>query len=110
MARSGAGMVYQNMLIDSNIWELPTPASPNRQPSGDATFRLIASTSADTDMRFSPDGTESYSLSQVGPLRVVGVEPRRITGDTADTLRGQRAGGEALAGLPTASGSRSTRY
>jgi Tol biopolymer transport system component len=50
-------VVYQNMLIDSNIWELPTPASPNRQPSGDATFRLIASTSGDSDMQFSPDGT-----------------------------------------------------
>ncbi len=57
VARSGAGMVYQNMLIDSNIWELPTPASPNRQPSGDATVRLIASTSGDSDMQFSPDGT-----------------------------------------------------
>ena len=51
VARSGAGVVYQNMLIDSNIWELPTPSSPNRQPSGDATFRVIASTSSDTDMQ-----------------------------------------------------------
>ena len=57
VARSGVGMVYQNMLIASNIWELPTPASPNRQPSGDSTFRLIASTSGDSDMQFSPDGT-----------------------------------------------------
>ena len=57
VSRSGAGLVYQNMLIDSNIWELPTPASPNRQPSGDATVRLIASTSGDSDMQFSPDGT-----------------------------------------------------
>jgi Tol biopolymer transport system component/DNA-binding winged helix-turn-helix (wHTH) protein len=57
VARSGAGVVYQNMLIDSNIWELPTPSSPNREPSGDATFRVIASTSGDSDMQFSPDGT-----------------------------------------------------
>ena len=57
VARSGAGVVYQNMLIDPNIWELPTPSSPNRQPSGDVTFRAIASTSRDSDMRFSPDGT-----------------------------------------------------
>ena len=58
VARSGADViVYQNALVDSNIWELPTPASPNRQPSGDATYRAIASTFADTDMRFSPDGT-----------------------------------------------------
>ena len=48
---------YQNALIDLNIWELPTPSSPNRQPSGDATYRAIASTFADTDMRFSADGT-----------------------------------------------------
>ena len=58
VARSGADViVYQNALVDSNIWELPTPSSPNRQPSGDATYRAIASTFADTDMRFSPDGT-----------------------------------------------------
>jgi Tol biopolymer transport system component len=57
VARSGAGVVYQKMLIDSDIWELPTPSSPNREPSGDATFRLIASTSGDSDMQFSPDGT-----------------------------------------------------
>ena len=57
VARSGVGMVYQNALIEPNIWELPTPSSPNRQPSGDPTYRAIASTFADTDMRFSPDGT-----------------------------------------------------
>ena len=45
VARSGADViVYQNALIDMNIWELPTPSSPNRQPSGDATYRAIAST------------------------------------------------------------------
>ena len=58
VARSGADViVYQNALVDSNIWELPTPSSPNRQPSGDATYRAIASTFSDTDMRFSADGT-----------------------------------------------------
>jgi Tol biopolymer transport system component/DNA-binding winged helix-turn-helix (wHTH) protein len=63
VARSGVGMVYQNSLIAANIWELPTPSSPNRQPSGDATFRVIASTSGDTDMRFSPDGTRIVFVS-----------------------------------------------
>jgi Tol biopolymer transport system component/DNA-binding winged helix-turn-helix (wHTH) protein len=57
VARSGAGVVYQHMLSESHIWELPTPSSPSRQPSGDATFRVVASTSTDTDMQFSPDGT-----------------------------------------------------
>ena len=33
-------------LIEPSIWELPTPSSPNRQPSGDATFRVIASTAS----------------------------------------------------------------
>ena len=58
VARSGPDViVYQNALVDLNIWELPMPSSPNRQPSGDATYRAIASTFSDTDMRFSADGT-----------------------------------------------------
>jgi Tol biopolymer transport system component len=56
-------MVYQNLLIATDIWELPTPVSPNRQPSGDATFRVIESTSLDSDMRFSPDGTRIAFVS-----------------------------------------------
>ena len=56
VARSGAGVAYQTTVYDSNIWELRTPSSPNRGPSV-ATSRVIASTSGDTDMRFSPNGT-----------------------------------------------------
>ena len=88
-------MVYQNMLIDSNIWELPTPASPNRQPSGDATFRLIASTSGDSDMQFSPDGTRIVFCShrsghsELWVSNRDGSEPKQLT-----TLRGRRAGGK----------------
>ena len=63
VARRGVGMVYQNSLIAGDIWELPTPSSPNRQPSGDATFRVIESTSRDFDMRFSPDGTRVAFVS-----------------------------------------------
>ena len=63
VARRGVGMVYQNSLIAGDIWELPTPSSPNRQPSGDATFRVIESTSRDFDMRFSPDGTRIAFVS-----------------------------------------------
>jgi dipeptidyl aminopeptidase/acylaminoacyl peptidase len=62
-ARRGDGLVYQNSLIAGNIWELPTPSSPNRQPSGDATFPVIESTSRDFDMRFSPDGTRIAFVS-----------------------------------------------
>jgi Tol biopolymer transport system component/DNA-binding winged helix-turn-helix (wHTH) protein len=63
VARRGVGMVYQNSLIAGDIWELPTPSSPNRQHSGDATFRVIESTSRDFDMRFSPDGTRIAFVS-----------------------------------------------
>jgi Tol biopolymer transport system component len=70
------------MLIDSNIWELPTPASPNRQPSGDTTFRLIASTSGDSDMQFSPDGTRivfASNRSGHGELWVSNRDGSRVT-------------------------------
>src|SRR5262249_7051643 len=55
VARSRPSVVYQNTFVDSNIWELPVPSSPNRALSGDTAFRVIASTSADADMRLSPD-------------------------------------------------------
>ena len=64
VARSGAGVVYQNMLINASIWELPTPSSPSREPSGDPTFPVIASTAFDTDMQFSPDGTRIAFASE----------------------------------------------
>ena len=71
VARSGIGMVYQTALIEPSIWELPMPSSPNRQPSGDATYRAIASTFADTDMRFSPDGTRvAFSSRRSGHSEV----------------------------------------
>jgi Tol biopolymer transport system component/DNA-binding winged helix-turn-helix (wHTH) protein len=57
LARSGAGVAYQTTVIDSNIWELPMVSSPNRQAAADDSFRAIASTSNDTDMKLSPDGT-----------------------------------------------------
>ncbi len=63
LARSGAGVVYQTTAIDSNIWELPIATSPNRQAAADETFRVIASTSNDTDMKLSPDGTRIAFVS-----------------------------------------------
>ena len=56
LPRSGAGVVYQATVIDSNIWELRLPSSPNSQAATDER-RVIASTSSDGDMRLSPDGT-----------------------------------------------------
>ena len=35
LARSGAGVVYQATVIDSNIWELRLPSSPNSQAATD---------------------------------------------------------------------------
>jgi Tol biopolymer transport system component/DNA-binding winged helix-turn-helix (wHTH) protein len=67
VARSGAGVVYQNMRIEANIWELPLPSSPSREPSGDKTFPVVAWTSFDSDMQFSPDGTRiAFASSRSG--------------------------------------------
>ena len=66
-------MVYQNAFIDMNIWELPTPSSPNRHPSGDPTHRAIASTFADIGSQI------QKAVSQ--------------TKSTADTLKGRKPNG-----------------
>ncbi len=82
IARAGAGMVYQNTLIESNIWELRTPSSPNSQAE---TFRVVASTSADTDMQLSADGTRiAFSSRRSGHSELWvsnrdGSEARRLT-------------------------------
>ena len=94
VARSGVGMVYQNMVIESNIWELPTPSSPNRQPSGDVTYRAIASTVQDTDMRFSPDGTRiAFNSRRSGHSELWvsnrdGSQPNRLTNFEAGRVGG----------------------
>ncbi len=56
LARAGAGVVYQTTGYDVNIWELRIPSSPNHLAGGDETFRVIATTSNDTDVMLSPDG------------------------------------------------------
>lgn len=67
VARSGAGVVYQHMRINASIWELPLPFSPSREPLGDPTFPVLASTAFDTDMQFSPDGTRiAFASSRSG--------------------------------------------
>ena len=111
VARSGAGVVvYQNALIESNIWELPTPSSPNRQPSGDATYRAHRVDVRDTDMRFSPDGTRVAFGSRRSGHSNLWVSNRDGSQATRLTNFEAAGGWEAPAGVPTASGSRSTRY
>jgi Tol biopolymer transport system component len=62
LARSGAGVVYEANAFDTNIYELRLPSSPNSQAPTDET-RAIASTSPDSDMRLSPDGTRIAFVS-----------------------------------------------
>jgi Tol biopolymer transport system component/DNA-binding winged helix-turn-helix (wHTH) protein len=82
IARAGTVMVYQNTLIESNIWELRTPSSPNSQAE---TFRVVASTSADTDMQLSADGTRiAFNSRRSGHSELWvsnrdGSEARRLT-------------------------------
>jgi Tol biopolymer transport system component/DNA-binding winged helix-turn-helix (wHTH) protein len=93
VARSGAGVVYQNTLRDANIWELPTPPSPTRQPSGDATFRIIASTSGDSDPQLSPDGTRIAFISSRSGRPQLWVANRDGSGSTPLTnFEGRRLG------------------
>ena len=64
LARAGAGVVYQTTALDSNIYELRLPSSPNSQAeSRDESVRVVVSTSNDTDMRLSPDGTRIAFVS-----------------------------------------------
>jgi Tol biopolymer transport system component/DNA-binding winged helix-turn-helix (wHTH) protein len=90
VARSGPGLVYQNSLIDPNIWELPTPPAPTLEPSGDATFRVIASTAIDSNAQFSPDGTRiAFSSSRSGHPQLW-VANRDGSGSTALTTFADR--------------------
>ena len=85
VARVGGRVVFQNTFVDSNIWELPTPSSPNRASSGDATFRLISSTFNDQDPQLSPDGKRIAFVSFRAGNRDLyvsnrdGSEPRQLT-------------------------------
>ena len=64
LARSGAGVVYQTTAGDTNIYELRLPSSSNSQAARDEPFRVIGSTSQDTDMTLSPDGTRIAFVSR----------------------------------------------
>ena len=91
VARSGAGVVYQNMRINASIWELPTPSSPSREPSGDPTFPVVASTAFDTDMQFSPDGTRIAFASERSGHSEIWVSNR--DGSQANKLTSFEGGG-----------------
>jgi Tol biopolymer transport system component/DNA-binding winged helix-turn-helix (wHTH) protein len=74
--RSGSAVAYQTGFLDSNIWELPTPSSPSTQSSGNATFRLIASTVSDLSMQFSPDAARIVFGSDRSGRRALWVSNR----------------------------------
>ena len=76
LARSAAAVVYQNMLFEPNIWELATPSSPSSELSGGTTFRVVASTSPDSDMQLSPDGTRIAFASHMSGHSEVWVSNR----------------------------------
>ncbi len=93
VARSGTGVVYQNWLIDSNIWELPTPRSASLDPAGDATFRIIASTHGDNDPQvLTGRASNCLQFVPVGPATTVGRQPRRIRVETVDERRRRLVG------------------
>jgi Tol biopolymer transport system component len=97
-------VVYQNVLVEQNIWELPTPSSPSRDPSGDPTFRAVASTVPDTDMQFSPDGTRIAFTSHRSGHSEVWVSNR--DGSQAKQLTAFAAGGRVGSPAWSADGKR----
>jgi Tol biopolymer transport system component len=64
VSRSGNRLVYERDAFDFNIWRVPGPNSSDRksEPS-----RFIASTHADMEPQFSPDGTKiAFTSSRSG--------------------------------------------
>jgi len=53
VSRQGNRLVYQRAVRDSNIWRMPGPNSSNRRAAPE---KWIASTEADQEAQFSPDG------------------------------------------------------
>jgi Tol biopolymer transport system component/DNA-binding winged helix-turn-helix (wHTH) protein len=104
VSSSGAGVVYQNVLLEQNIWELPTPSSSSRHPSGDPTFRAVASTAPDTDMQFSPDGTRIAFTSHRSGHSEVWVSNR--DGSQAKQLTNFAGGGRGASPAWSADGNR----
>jgi len=68
VSRSGSRLVYEREVIDRKIWRMPGPHSSDKKspPS-----RFIASTHADMEPQFSPDGKKiAFSSSRSGNFEV----------------------------------------
>jgi len=68
ISRTGNRLVYERHESDSNIWRIP---GPNSTDSNGAPSRLIASTQADGEPQYSPDGTKIvFSSSRSGKYEI----------------------------------------
>jgi Tol biopolymer transport system component len=82
ISRTGNRLVYSRFSFDSNIWRIP---GPNALDKKSPPMRFIASTRADAEPQFSPDGKKIvFSSSRSGTLAIWicdrdGVNPVELT-------------------------------
>jgi dipeptidyl aminopeptidase/acylaminoacyl peptidase len=98
VARFGSAVVYQKVGVESNIWELPAPVSSGSQPGdGGGAFRVVGSTSFDSDMQPSPDGTRIAFVSHMSGHSEVWTSKR----DGSDAKQLTHFAGSGRAGSPS---------
>ena len=95
VARSGAGVVYQNMLHRREHLGTAHAVLPESRTLRRRDFsRHRVDGSRHGYAVLTGWNTDRVRLGKVGPQRDMGVEPRRISGEQTDKLRGRRAGGK----------------
>jgi Tol biopolymer transport system component/predicted Ser/Thr protein kinase len=68
VSRSGSRLVYERHMEDLNIWRIPGPNSSDKKS---APSRFIASTQADMEPQFSPDGKKiAFNSSRSGNFEI----------------------------------------
>jgi len=68
VSRAGNRLVYERDVLDSNIWRIPGPTSPDRKS---APSKFIASTQSDIEPQFSPDGAKiAFASSRSGNYEI----------------------------------------